>query len=208
MTLSLPTSELDIVIFGGAGDLSFRKLLPALYMAHLHERLPASARIIAVGRQPWSREQYLDFIGARSPQFIEAPSFDAVSWDGFVQRLHYVSLDVTDAAAYAALQALGLSAVQRVFYLATAPGLFTGICAHLDAAGLLDAHSRVVLEKPLGTDLASAQAINTEVARHFREEQIYRIDHYLGSTSRSMSLAIAMRSMSRRGCCSTTAPPG
>jgi glucose-6-phosphate 1-dehydrogenase len=67
-----------------------------------------------------------------------------------------------------------------VFYLATAPGLFAGICAHLDAAGLVDAHSRVVLEKPLGTDLASAQAINTEVARHFREEQIYRIDHYLG----------------------------
>jgi glucose-6-phosphate 1-dehydrogenase len=180
MTSSIPTSELDIVIFGGAGDLSFRKLLPALYMAHLHERLPASARIIAVGRQPWSREQYLDFIGARSPQFIEAPSFDAASWGGFVQRLHYVSLDVTDAPAYEALRALGLSAVQRVFYLATAPGLFTGICAHLDTAGLLDAHSRVVLEKPLGTDLASAQAINTEVARHFREEQIYRIDHYLG----------------------------
>ena len=175
----MPTpSELDIVIFGGAGDLSFRKLLPALYMAHLHERLPSSARILAVGRQPWSRQHYLDFIASRSPQFIEPHSFDPAAWDGFVQRLHYVSLDVTDAAAYGALQ--GLSAVQRVFYLATAPGLFAGICAHLDAAGLVDAHCRVVLEKPLGTDLASAQAINAEVARHFREEQIYRIDHYLG----------------------------
>ncbi|MEI7784278.1 MAG: glucose-6-phosphate dehydrogenase [Betaproteobacteria bacterium] len=180
MISSLSPSELDIVIFGGAGDLSFRKLLPALYMAHLHDRLPASARIIAVGRQPWSRQQYLDFIGARSPQFIEPPSFATSSWNGFAQRLHYVSLDVTDAAAYGALQALDLSKVQRLFYLATAPGLFTGICAHLDAAGLVDAHSRVVLEKPLGTDLASAQAINTDVARHFQEEQIYRIDHYLG----------------------------
>ena len=173
-------SELDIIIFGGAGDLSFRKLLPALYMAHLHDRLPLGTRIIAVGRQAWSRQQYLDFIAARSPQFIEAQSFDAGSWDGFVQRLQYVSMDGTDAAAYGALRALGLSPVQRVFYLATAPGLFAGICAHLDAAGLVDERSRVVLEKPLGTDLASAQAINAEVARHFREEQIYRIDHYLG----------------------------
>jgi glucose-6-phosphate 1-dehydrogenase len=95
-------------------------------------------------------------------------------------RLDYIGLDVSDAGSYAALAQRQLSQGLRVFYLATAPSLFARICEHLGSAGLIHEGSRVVLEKPLGTDLASAQAINTAVARHFREEQIYRIDHYLG----------------------------
>jgi glucose-6-phosphate 1-dehydrogenase len=170
----------DIVIFGGAGDLSCRKLLPALYMAHMHSRLEPAVRIIAVGRQAWSRQQYLDFIDARSPAFIEAAAMDASVWAEFLARLDYIGLDVSDASSYAALAQRQLSQGLRVFYLATAPSLFVRICEHLGSAGLIHEGSRVVLEKPLGTDLASAQAINTAVARHFREEQIYRIDHYLG----------------------------
>ncbi len=177
-----PTSEpsADIVIFGGAGDLSFRKLLPALYMAHLHGRLEAATRIVAIGRQAWSREQYLQFIGERSPGFIEGSAFDPEHWRSFLERLHYLSVDLSNAQAYGAIAKLGLSSYLRVFYLATAPGLFATICEHLGSTGLIDERSRIVLEKPLGTDLASAQAINLAVARHFREDQIYRIDHYLG----------------------------
>ncbi len=177
-----PSSEssADIVIFGGAGDLSFRKLLPALYMAHLHGRLEPATRIVAIGRQPWSREQYLQFIGERSPGFMEGSAFDSEHWRSFLERLHYLSVDLSDAAAYGAIGKLGLSPHLRVFYLATAPGLFVTICEHLGAAGLIDERSRIVLEKPLGTDLASARAINLAVARQFREDQIYRIDHYLG----------------------------
>jgi glucose-6-phosphate 1-dehydrogenase len=173
-------SSADIVIFGGVGDLSFRKLLPALYMAHVHGRLELGTRIVGVGRQAWTREQYLQFIGERSPGFIEASAFDAGHWRSFLERLHYCSVDLSDAAAYGALKELGLSSDLRLFYLATAPGLFAMICEHLGAAGLIDERSRIVLEKPLGTDLASAQAINAAVARYFREDQIYRIDHYLG----------------------------
>jgi len=179
MTLS-PDPGADIIIFGGAGDLSFRKLLPALYMAHLHGRLGASTRIVAVGRQTWSQQQYLQFIGERSPEFIEPSAFEAGPWRGFLERLQYLSIDLADAAAYGALRALDLSNPSRIYYLATAPGLFATISGHLGAAGLVDERSRIVLEKPLGTDLASAQAINAAVARHFREDQIYRIDHYLG----------------------------
>jgi glucose-6-phosphate 1-dehydrogenase len=91
-----------------------------------------------------------------------------------------VALDVTQASDYAKLKAVCNAPALRVFYLATAPGLFTQICAHLSAAGLVDAQARVVLEKPLGTDLASARAINNEVAQYFDEQQVYRIDHYLG----------------------------
>ncbi len=174
------TEAVDIVIFGGAGDLSFRKLLPALYMAHLHTRLEADTRIIAVGRQKWTRDEYLTFIDKQSPAFIEESAFNADEWRIFLQRLHYVSMDVTQASDYAQLKTLCQAPALRVFYLATAPGLFTQICEQLSAAGLIDAHARVVLEKPLGTDLASARAINTEVARYFDEQQIYRIDHYLG----------------------------
>ena len=175
-----PAGTLDIVIFGGAGDLSFRKLLPALYMAHLHDKLDPSTRIIAVGRQDWARQEYLDFINNNSPAFIEKEAFIAHDWQRFLGRLAYVSMDVTHANDFAKLKDLCSTPALRVYYLATAPSLFTQICAHLSDAGLVDAQSRVVLEKPLGTDLASAREINTHVARYFDEQQIYRIDHYLG----------------------------
>ena len=174
------TGSQDIVIFGGAGDLSFRKLLPALYMAHLHDKLDADTRIVAIGRQHWTRDEYLSFIDNHSPAFIEKNAFSSSDWQSFLSRLSYVSMDVTSPADYAKLKSVCAAPALRVFYLATAPSLFTQICAHLSGAGLVDAQARVVLEKPLGTDLASARAINTDVARYFDEQQIYRIDHYLG----------------------------
>ncbi len=180
ITSANPSANPDIVIFGGAGDLSFRKLLPALYMAHLHDKLDAGTRIIAVGRQAWSQEEYLAFIDRQSPPFIHESAFDPQAWTQFLARLHYVAVDVTEAADYNKLKAICASGVQRVFYLATAPSLFTQICAYLSQAGLVDAQTRVVLEKPLGTDLASARLINNEVGHYFEEKQIYRIDHYLG----------------------------
>ena len=180
MTSPQTDAALDIVIFGGAGDLSFRKLLPALYMAHAHDKLSADTRILAVGRQAWDTEAYLKFIDEKSPDFIETSSFEQGTWKAFLKRLVYVSVDVTSAPAYAALKSVCNTPRFRVFYLATAPSLFSQICAHLHRAGLVDAQARVVLEKPLGTDLASARAINQDVAQYFNEQQIYRIDHYLG----------------------------
>jgi len=179
-TTPTPPAPLDLVIFGGVGDLSVRKLLPALYMAHLHNNLPAQTRIHALGRQSWDRAVFLAFIQDKVPGFIEAKAFEGVAWQGFLDRLHYVSLDATQPQDFDALAAALQPGSERVYYLATAPSLFTAICANLSAAALIDARSRVVLEKPLGHDLASAQAINDEVGRHFEEQQIFRIDHYLG----------------------------
>ena len=126
-----PAGTLDIVIFGGAGDLSFRKLLPALYMAHLHDKLDASARIIAVGRQDWTRQEYLDFIDKNSPAFIEKDALIADDWQSFLNRLAYVSMDVTNANDFTKLKDLCDTPALRVYYLATAPSLFTQICARL-----------------------------------------------------------------------------
>ena len=175
-----PDAPLDLVIFGGAGDLSVRKLLPALYMAHLHQTLPEATRILALGRHDWDRAAFTAFIDEQVRGFIAPDALDTLGWQSFMQRLSYVRLDATRPEDYAALAAALRPGADRVYYLATAPTLFTGICAQLHAAGLADARSRVVLEKPLGHDLASARAINDEVARYFSESQTFRIDHYLG----------------------------
>jgi glucose-6-phosphate 1-dehydrogenase len=149
-------------------------------MAHLHYKLDPDARIVAVGRNDWSRDEYLAFIDKNSPPFIDKEALADADWQKFLSRLAYVSMDITQAADFTKLKALCNTPALRVYYLATAPSLFTQICANLSAAQLIDGQSRVVLEKPLGTDLASAREINTNVARYFEEQQIYRIDHYLG----------------------------
>ena len=173
-------TPLDIFIFGAAGDLSWRKLVPALYMAHRHGSLPEGARILGVGRHDWSREQYVRFIDQSSRPYIDASALQPEAWQAFLKRLDFFSLDATVGDNYRYLRAASGPESTKVFYLATAPNLFTAICSNLHAAGLVDERSRVVLEKPLGHDLRSAQAINESVACHFAERQIYRIDHYLG----------------------------
>ena len=175
-----PDRPLDLVIFGGAGDLSVRKLLPALFAAHRHGHLPAQARIHVLGRQPWDRSSFLAFIEDKVAGFVGVDGHRSEHWAGFLERLQHATLDATRAEDFTALGRQLRTGADRVFYLATAPTLFTGICAHLDAAGLISPDSRVVLEKPLGHDLASARRINDEVASHFTEERTYRIDHYLG----------------------------
>ncbi|WP_090681986.1 glucose-6-phosphate dehydrogenase [Paraburkholderia phenazinium] len=175
-----PELPLDMIVFGGAGDLAARKLLPALYMAHLHGNLPAQTRIVAVGRADWSREQYLSFVEENARPFVDSKALDAPGWDKFLALFDYVRVEIGSPADYAGLAEKTRNDALRVFYLATSPELFTAICDNLAACHLVDGQSRVVLEKPLGHDLASAQAINASVGRHFAEAQIYRIDHYLG----------------------------
>lgn len=175
-----PSAPLDLVIFGGVGDLSVRKLLPALYMAHLHNKLPAATRIHALGRQVWNRAEFVAFVQEKVRGFIEDKAFTETAWASFLERLNYVSLDATQAQDFNALAAAMQTGSDRVYYLATAPSLFVGICAHLHGAGLINESARVVLEKPLGHDLASARQINDDVGRYFQEQQIFRIDHYLG----------------------------
>ncbi|MEY4980480.1 MAG: hypothetical protein RLZZ352_2750 [Pseudomonadota bacterium] len=183
-TTSPPSAPLDLVIFGGVGDLSVRKLLPALYMAHLHNNLPRDTRIHALGRQVWARSEFLAFVQDKVRGFVEDGAFNPEAWGSFLERLNYVSVDATQPQDFQTLAASlhhGSHTVSdRVYYLATAPSLFVGICANLHSAGLIDERARVVLEKPLGHDLASAQQINDDVGRYFAEQQIFRIDHYLG----------------------------
>ena len=172
----------DLVLFGGTGDLAMRKLLPALYQRHRDTADAGGWRIIAVGRHPITREQFLDRVQESLRRFVAAADFHDDAFARFAQCLDYRALDASRIESFGNLAALFADAGERirVFYLATAPDLFVGICESLAAAGLVTPQSRVVLEKPLGRDLASANRINEKVGAIFREDQIYRIDHYLG----------------------------
>ncbi|HEY0913902.1 MAG TPA: glucose-6-phosphate dehydrogenase, partial [Solimonas sp.] len=180
----------DFVLFGGTGDLALRKLLPALYRRHREAADAASWRIVAIGRQAMSSEEYRHHAYERCCRYLASSELDG-GWQAFAAQLEYLQMDAADSQAYAALAALLPAGDRnRVYYLATAPQLFAGICRHLGDAGLATPRSRVVLEKPLGRDLASATRINEDVAKVFSEQQIFRIDHYLGKESVQNLLAL------------------
>lgn len=183
-------TDFDLVLFGGSGDLAMRKLLPAMYARDLANDLPATARIICVGRHAWSDAEFLATVESTSKPHIKAPT-EAV-WARFAKRISYVALNATDVATYDALvETLRKDdAITRVYYLATPPNIFAQICDNLSERGLATANSRVVLEKPLGRDLASAKQINAEVGKVFSESQIFRIDHYLGKETVQNLLAL------------------
>ncbi|MET3130621.1 glucose-6-phosphate 1-dehydrogenase [Oxalobacteraceae bacterium GrIS 1.11] len=175
-------TDFDLVLFGGSGDLAMRKLLPAMYARDVAKDLPASARIICVGRQDCSQDDFLATVESNSKPHIKSKSVSPEAWATFRARIVYVSLNATDAGSYGPLVEVlrGDAALTRVYYLATPPHLFAQICENLALNALVTANSRVVLEKPLGRDLASAKQINADVGKVFAESQIYRIDHYLG----------------------------
>ena len=172
----------DLVLFGGTGDLAWRKLMPALFQAFRHGTLPAGGRIIGIGRDDLSAEQYRARIGTRFDQVDLAKRPSTQEFTRFAALLEYVRMDLSRPDDYTRLAAT-LRERQTdtvVMYVATAPSLFTTVCEQLACAGLNTAQTRVVLEKPLGHDLASNRAINETVGRVFSEKQVFRIDHYLG----------------------------
>ncbi len=172
----------DLVLFGGTGDLAWRKLMPALFQAFRHGTLPASGRIIGVGRENMSAGQYRERIRARFDAVELAKRPSSEEFTRFAALLDFLPMDLSKTGDYAKLSALltTRNADTVVMYVATAPALFTTVCEQLASAGMNTPNIRVVLEKPLGHDLASNRAINRTVCALFNEKQVFRIDHYLG----------------------------
>jgi glucose-6-phosphate 1-dehydrogenase len=175
----------DLVFFGGTGDLTWRKLMPALFQAFRHGKLPAGGRILAVARDERSDEEYRSFIKERFAEVDSSKRPSDEEFAAFAALLHYRRMDLSLASDYAGLKTWldERGADTAVLYLATSPHLFPVICEQLGAASLNGPKVRVVLEKPLGHDLASAQEINRVVSSVFTERQAFRIDHYLGKPS-------------------------
>ena len=178
--------ECAIVIFGANGDLTKRKLLPALYRLAYERRLPASFAIIGNSRTALSDDEFRGKMHDEVQQFLEDSPFDEDLWTSFARNLYYIAGDFKDPKLYSGvsdkLQQLGQKNV--IFYLSTQPSFYEPIIESLGQAKLAQAPSdgwrRIVIEKPFGHDLHSAQDLNRAIHRVVPEQEVYRIDHYLG----------------------------
>ena len=172
-------SGVDLIIFGATGDLSARKLFPALFQLDAAGLLPDYLRIIAVGRQEQTTEAFHNELLARMSS-AKRQSISDTAWQQFAQRLTYMSADFSAPSAFSGLQAELSESRTSLFYLATPPSLFATICEQLSADGCLAGSCRIVLEKPIGESLDTSREVNETLAQFFDEQDIYRIDHYLG----------------------------
>jgi glucose-6-phosphate 1-dehydrogenase len=172
----------DIVLFGATGDLAMRKLMRAMYRRIAAGQIQPGSKIFAVARSDLSTAKYLEHVYEHFKQFLGEKELTPGQWETFGTFVQYVRVNATVKEDFERLtKALaGRENMVRVFFLSMAPSLFMATCSNLAAAKLVTPKSRVVLEKPLGQDRASAAEINDLVGAIFSEQQIYRIDHYLG----------------------------
>ena len=183
-----PSNEL--IIFGATGDLTTRKLLPALCQLQHDKLLDDIGQIVAVGRRSMDDAAYRSSCAAALGALAPERDWGERTLERFFGKLRYCAMDAERPDSYAALAGLSRRSAARLFYLATSPTLYGTICDHLGGAGVVDANSRIVLEKPLGRDTASCEAIHQQAARIFPESAIFRIDHYLGKESVQNLLAL------------------
>ncbi|HLD94283.1 MAG TPA: glucose-6-phosphate dehydrogenase [Anaerolineales bacterium] len=179
------TGDIALVIFGVTGDLAHRKLVPALYQLELDKQLPKNLHIIGFARRDWSDEKLRSEMGAAVREFARTQPVDEQALDRVLKHMRYLASNFTDDSGYRELakQLEELGAKNRLFYLATPPDAYTRIISSLGKARLgksADGWTRIVVEKPYGRDLESAKQLEDEIHQVFDEDQIYRIDHYLG----------------------------
>lgn len=180
MSQNIDHSASEIVIFGGLGDLSRRKLLPSLYQLDRAGLLHDDSRIVCVARQDHTNESLVELIKENFDKFINE-ELDETALARFTSRLVYQKVNLQDTESFKGLAStLEDGHPVRIYYFSTAPALFGDICEGLNATDLITDADRVVMEKPIGHCLESSKVINDQVSRFFKEEQIYRIDHYLG----------------------------
>lgn len=183
----------DFVLFGAAGDLALRKLIPGLFRAHRNGELPEGTRIIPTLRKAQMVVDYKNIVRDAAKEYLNKDEFDAEAWDKFSTIIFPIFVDISTLddkwAAMAALLNSGDNR-QRVYYLSTPPSVFSECCKHLHQSGLITKTSRVVVEKPLGYDAKTAEEINSSIAEFFEETQIFRIDHYLGKEAVQNLLAL------------------
>lgn len=177
-----------IVIFGASGDLTWRKLVPALYKLRRERRVPPEITIVGVARRDWTHEYFREQMQKGMEEAHSNVPLGEL-WEDFSQGLYYCSGNTDNPESYQKLKDL-LSELDekrgtrgnRMFYLSVAPNLFPEAIKQLGNAGMLDDSykHRLVIEKPFGRDLASAKSLNVVVQKYCKENQVYRIDHYLG----------------------------
>ncbi|MDP2120684.1 MAG: glucose-6-phosphate dehydrogenase [Hoeflea sp.] len=182
MSQIIPVDPFDYVVFGGTGDLAERKLLPALYHRQLAGQLTEPTRIIGASRSEMDHDAYREFAREALKRHLKGDELKEDDVRQFLARLFYVAVDAKSDKGWPELKALLEEGHDRVraFYLAVGPNLFGDISERIRSNGLVTDQTRIVVEKPIGRDLQSARELNRTIGEVFAEEQIYRIDHYLG----------------------------
>lgn len=189
---TIPVPPFDLVVFGATGDLARRKLLPSLYRRSLAGQIPDGARIVGAARSDLDDEAFRALAREALEQHLDPKVLRAKPLERFLSLLAYVPVEAASQAGWSRLADLLEAPGERVraFYLSVAPRFFAPICQRLAEARAITPESRIVVEKPFGRDLVTARALNARLTRHFREEQIYRIDHYLGKETVQNLMAI------------------
>ncbi|MTH78680.1 glucose-6-phosphate dehydrogenase [Paracoccus aestuariivivens] len=190
----IPVDEFDLVVFGATGDLAHRKIFPGLYRRYVAEQIPPSAQIIGAARTKQDDTAFRDEARKAIREFA-GPSDDLSHLEEFLNHLRYVPIDARGTDGWTELKALIRPDVVNAFYFSVAPALFGDIAHRLSEYGIANANSRIVVEKPFGRDLATARELNATLAQHFTENQIYRIDHYLGKETVQNLMAVRFANM-------------
>lgn len=193
----IPVEPFDYIVFGGTGDLAERKLLPALYHRQAAGQFTDPTRIIGASRTEMGGPDYQTFAMNALKEHVKPDEFNQEEADKFIARLDYVSLDAKSNRGWEELGEKLADGVDRVraFYMAVGPSLFGDISEGIRDHGLITEKTRVVVEKPLGRDLSSAQELNQIIAKVFKEEQVFRIDHYLGKETVQNLMALRFANM-------------
>ncbi|QCI26015.1 glucose-6-phosphate dehydrogenase [Buchnera aphidicola] len=170
----------DIVIFGAKGDLSCRKLIPALYNLEKKNLLCKNSRIIGIGRANWNQNKYTEIV-LKSLNIFYKNTIDINIWNNFKEKLYFYKLDVTQTEKFFNLKNILLtSSNTKIYYFAVPPNKFNNICIGLGTIQYNKPPNKIIVEKPIGTSLQSSKNIHHTLNTYFKEDQIYRIDHYLG----------------------------
>ncbi|MEM8801273.1 MAG: glucose-6-phosphate dehydrogenase [Pseudomonadota bacterium] len=186
----IPVEDFDLVIFGGTGDLARRKILPGLFRRYRSGQMPEESRIIGAARAALDRAGYQAEVKAALEEFVPASARNQTSIDGFLQSIDYVAIDALGEGGWKTLAEMLRKDVVRAFYFSVAPSLFGALAERLHGHSCAGPTCRIVVEKPFGRDLESARALNQTLRDHFAENQIYRIDHYLGKETVQNLMAV------------------
>ncbi|WP_166415567.1 glucose-6-phosphate dehydrogenase [Cochlodiniinecator piscidefendens] len=186
----IPVDNFDLVIFGGTGDLARRKILPGLYRRFVAGQIPDETRIIGAARSEHDDDDYRHFVQDAVCEFVASKKHDQEQINAFLKLFFYVKTDALGEEGWDKIASMMKPDVIRVFYFSVGPRLFSPIAERLHRFEIAQDDSRIVVEKPFGRDLETARALNQELASHFDEHQIFRIDHYLGKETVQNLMAV------------------
>ena len=186
----IPVDCFDLVIFGATGDLARRKILPGLYRRWKEGQIPEGSQIVGAARSDLDAEGFRELVRAALEEFLPKVELQPETVASFLGMLGYVTIDARGDAGWPELAGFMRAGMVRGFYFSVAPALFGDLAQRLKERGIADRDSRIVVEKPFGKNLSTARRLNESLASYFHEDQIYRIDHYLGKETVQNLMAV------------------